>query len=731
MKAIFNKLVFLLLIGGGFFASCVEEAIQPETGFALHYPAISEIAPGTLISMAPTWYGGTPTDFEIYSVTYEDNPVQTACFTVDAGTGQFRISGSSELKTGLYKVSLKCKVGDASMTFADIIQIEMMKPVPDGITVEPSELTVAIADVVSTGEDMVLPEARIVTDGNNHLEIDGYMISNVYLDGVVANDYKTWFAISEDGVFSIKPDNEDFKSGLYVFDLKLTTSAAEASSEEGIYPAALKLKVTSPPRSLTYSPDIMKVEIAAGCNSTIPSLVGSIEGMTYSIKSVAPDNTVGITINPQTGVLNFPADAATTIGSEYEVSVSVENDYGSKDFDALVKFIVIEYLNPVTKLAYDDVENHISGVSLMNEAVETDGDDVVYSFVGLSETLSMLNIDSATGAVYVAKGTEIPIGHHTVTVRAENMKGYVDATFALGVIRNPNLFTYVCWGNNLGENGTALTPIDKYGNQFRIFHGSEPMNIDIRESDIPSGAKVTFKSIKPTDGNVTAPAISSTGQLTLTAKSVGSDYALGFSVIEVTVGEGEAAITKKIPVFVDFCDYYKDMLVSYTPFAIHVNPKTGGVSESPVITMKDGSDFKGSMEFTSNAAYFNINGPASHENSKKLNQDPTSFLHFVWDKYYTSIGSGSNYGAYAPMSYWSNYSNGRLDYTGVYIDNNDGMKIRVNPEKFKDTDGNYADGVMYATMMVSVKGGGNPVNNTDRYQSNRVLIWLDPNYTEN
>ena len=56
-------------------------------------------------------------------------------------------------------------------------------------------------------------------------------------------------------------------------------------------------------------------------------------------------------------------------------------------------------------------------------------------------------------------------------------------------------------------------------------------------------------------------------------------------------------------------------------------------------------------------------------------------------------------------------------------------RIVVNPEKYKDKDGIYGDGVVFMTMIFS-PSGRDPHTAGDKLQVNRAFIWLDPTYTE-
>ncbi|MBE6250852.1 MAG: DUF4958 domain-containing protein [Bacteroidales bacterium] len=742
------RFVLALSVGGGIvFSSCTPEAVQPDEGFVLYYPAITEIAPSIEpFTIMPSWYGGTPSDFSISSVSCDGKAVETTCFSVDEESGAFTIGDSRALPVGKYQISISCKVGGEYRSFKDIISLQMMKPIADGIEVTPSLITASLSDILETPDDVSLPVARITATGDNFVKITGYSIANVYLDGSLANDCKAWFELSDDGVFSIVKDNEQFEAGVYTFDFKLTTYIVDKSSEEGVFAKALTLNVTSAPTRVEYSPATQKVENGVAARTVEPFYKGSADGLKYEIKSVSPSNKPGITIDQATGVISIPASEDTQVGEIYTVSLTVTNDFGTADFDDVYSFEIIDFLDPITTFSYDDVAENISGVSFANPVKEMDGAEVIYSFKNVPDALSAITIDPATGTVSSAKGVELPVGEHTLTVVAENAKGSAEASFKITVVANPNYFTYVYWGNNLGANGTALEPIEKYGNQFRLFHDDEsPLKLEILKSDIPKDRPVQFEAVKPTiasTGNTpTGSNISvqaSSGRLDIYKKTSG--YTTTYTMIKVTVGEGEAAITRVIPVFADLCGYVDNYQILYTPFAIRVNPKTGGVSEAPVITKKnsDGSvadvTATTSLDWRTNSYFFNLNGPQSHTWNDKIQNDSKgeySFLAHVWNRYFTATGV-TTFNAYlaGPMSWWYNDA-ANLQYTGGYVDHADGKKIKINPEKFKDAEGNYADGVFMGTMNFD-PDGGNPVDGKDtEKQVNRVFIWFDPTYTAN
>ena len=108
LNTLIRRLLLSLSViwGGQLLSSCVEEAIQPEDGFSLYYPAISEIAPSTNINITPTWRGGQPSGFAISSVTSDGNAVDTECFSVDPDKGVFSITTSDNLPTGVYQIGI-------------------------------------------------------------------------------------------------------------------------------------------------------------------------------------------------------------------------------------------------------------------------------------------------------------------------------------------------------------------------------------------------------------------------------------------------------------------------------------------------------------------------------------------------------------------------------------------------------------------------------------------------
>ena len=251
---------------------------------------------------------------------------------VDKETGMFSISGSANLPTGKYSISVACRFDGVRMEFKDAISINMLKPIPEGIYLKPSEMTVGLA-AIREGE-AELPTAQIVTDGNRHVEIKKHLIANVYHNGVVANECKEWFDLNPStGKLTIVPGNQSFDAGVYTFDFKLTTYVVGEQDEEGIFPNALRIDVTSAPYGLTYNPTSVLIEKGYSGKSGKPEFKGSKDELVFTLKSVSPSNTIGITVDDATGTIRFPETSAVNDGDQYIVSVTATNKYGTKDFD--------------------------------------------------------------------------------------------------------------------------------------------------------------------------------------------------------------------------------------------------------------------------------------------------------------------------------------------------------------------------------------------------------------
>ena len=728
-KTTFMRLLSAIAIVGCMsvsMTSCNTEGLITDTSNSLFYSGVSEISPGTNINLNPTYHGSKPTDFSIIEIRRNGMPYETGCFIVDKETGLFSINGSAELPTGIYTIGIACSFDGVRMEFKDAITINMLKPIPEGIYLEPSDITVQLADI--HGGTAELPTAQIATDGNRHVEIKKHLIANIYHNGVPANECKDWFDLNPtSGKLSIVAGNKSFEAGVYTFDFKLTTYMVGEADEEGLFSNALRIDVTSAPYGLSYNPTSVLIEKGYSGKSAKPEFKGSSDELVFTLKSVSPSNTIGITVDDATGVIRFPETSAVNDGDQFIVSVTATNKYGAKDFDNIFAFDVTDFIYPISELTYENIDEIITGVAFSNPVSKIVGDEVTFAFDNLPESLSALKIDPATGTVSCAKGAELPVGKHTINIYAKNIKSEIKTSFTINVVANPYKFTYVLWGNNMG-----LTPIEDYGNQFRIEKGDQPLVVKIAKTDIPAGVPVKFTLTNKTNLSAApmgAKIDSNTGDITITSSHEKGNNAIRTHVAVITVtvgGNSEAAVTKLIPLFVDQAGFRSGYRVEYTPFAIRVNPKTGGQSTAPVITKEDGGSFSGfTLDYRRNFYYYKFGGPEQHVEGKCATN---TFLYAPWNKYFSALNKSVNTVAASPVSYYGdkNGERGTLGLTACYVQPGD-LKLIVNPEKFSDDYG-YADGCMVGTMQYNLNNV-DPVN-TGGTEIFPLIIWLDPSYTK-
>ena len=548
-------------------SSCTDPETTDSTKFALFYAGISDQGPSMSLNLdAPTYIGGAPSDFAITRVTLNGETYDTNSFAIDTNTGSISLSNTSELPVGLYTLSVSCYSNGNYYEFKDIVTINMMKPVPDSISVEPNKISAEFADIISTESTVELPTAQVTTEGD-HISIQKYIIANVRKDGVLVEE-NDFFTISSTGEISIVKGESKIQPGKYVLDLKLTTAIVDEAAEEGIFENAIEIDITSKPLTLTYTPNTVKVEENAQNISAVPTLVGSSEGLTYAIKSVSPTSS-SVTIDPVTGVITLAANNQMEIGTTCEVSVTVTNQYGSTDFENAYTMTIVEFINPITKFEYSDTEELIQATAFEHPVKTIDGDEVSFSFVNLDSKLSDLTIDATTGTISAKKGNNIPVGQHTVTVLAKNNKSELQASFKLNIKTNPYYFTYVHWGNNLN-----LSPAQNYASQYRVTSNNAllSLSIPVAETDIPEGVEVEW-TIDNSSSSISGGSIDENGTITFTAGWTNAKVLM--ILVKATTGKGTAGeITIKTPVFIHCSSAVAGVTVNNTPFVFQVNPRT-------------------------------------------------------------------------------------------------------------------------------------------------------------
>lgn len=702
-------------------SSCKAELT--DTGaFALHYPGITDIGPSTNMDITPTWHGGTPESFEIFSVKREDEAVTAECFSIDPTTGVFSIRKSDNLPVGKYRIGIACKVGGERHEFAEAITVNMMPAIPEGIKVSPDKITILLSQVTNTGSDEELPTAQITTEGE-HISIRNYLISGVRRDGKALANWDGLFSVDKSGKFSILKNNK-FNAGVYVIDFKLTTMVFGADSEEGLFSDALTVEVASAPISLVYNPSTAKVEAGESYTSPVPEFIGSVTGLEFSIKKVIPESDK-FSIDKTSGVITLAKGHEYAIGNEIVLSVSAKNNYGERDFDQVLRIGIVEYIAPITLLAYNDTTVW-EGTKVNLKPKQSDGDEVTYSFEELPDALKELTIDELNGTISVPKKNKIAQGEYSFKVKAQNPKGSLSATVKWNTIENPYAFTFVRWGNNLG-----LNPIQNYADQFRV-STTEPTTVPVIDSDIKKGIEVLYEikggsktncvSIDPKTGKLTTDPSVFEGKI--------ANMRAHFVFVNIKTGVGTSGETvMKIPVFFDFNAPRTEggYSIQYNPFAVRCNPKTGTTSVPPTILKNNivvrGEELKNiKMDFRRSFKYWNLNGPAAHKDGEP-DAGKTTFLSSVWSTYYSSINVAYNTSSRDPIS-----SYGRplhIAKTAGYLRQED-LALYIAPEKFMDDNG-YANGI-FTAQVVFGSDGQDPAGAEDPYRLFPLFVWFDTNF---
>ncbi|MEG2514535.1 MAG: DUF4958 family protein, partial [Bacteroidaceae bacterium] len=437
----------------------------------IYYTGVTDIGPSMTFTLnAPTYIGAAPSDFSIRQVSFQNEPFTDESFVIDANTGSISISNTAQMPVGMYRISVACISGGKLHEFKDAIEVNMMAPVPDGVTTEPNLVMIDLAKVKTDKQT-----AQVKTNGA-HVSIIGYE--------VIQEKTKAYFAVSKTGEISINPKFEgEILPGIYPVSLKLTTGAGDC-----IYENAVTFNITSSPLALVYTPNSGSVETDYAFASLKPTLKGSPEEVKYVIKKTTPA-TDKITIDPTSGILSIGQGNKLEAGTSYAIDLTVSNKYGSTDFNSVYTIDVVAYIAPIEHFAYT---NH---QAIQNTPIEITrnegfvGDMVTFKFIDLPAALnSQLTIDVQTGTLSAKKGNSIPLGNYLIKVEASNAKGKQVVEFTLSITKNPNLFTYIRYGNNLG-----LTPVEKYANQYRLKTEAELHALKISPTtDISTGADVEW-----------------------------------------------------------------------------------------------------------------------------------------------------------------------------------------------------------------------------------------------
>ena len=600
-----------------------------------------------------------------------------------------------------------------------------MKPVPDGITVEPNEIQIEysiVSDAKSTEE---LPTAQVKTDGN-HVSITKYAIAK--------SDISSFFNISQTGEITIVRGS-DIAPGIHTLALKLTTGAS--SEDEGIFENALTINVTSKPLGLTYEPNegLIEAETAeepeTSFKSETPMLKGSLENIAYSIESIEP-STDKIKIDPTTGVLSVDKHHGFEIGQEYVISVKVANKYATDgvSFNNVYTLKVVNRIVPVANFSYPaNVEIYESSPLKVTPDEGLEGDGITFT---LKDDLGQqLSVDK-NGVVSAKKGHTIPNGDYIITVTASNTKNSKEASFNLKVKNNPNKFSFIRYGNNIGVDA------ESNANQFRItVDKAANATTILSKFTIPAPTTdITGKNVRwsiRNGRNCDKLEIDENGKISFTnaiwpgldAKEPAATNGSGFFFVTATVGEDkDSEFSLEVPVFIHYDLVVAGVHVLYNPFVFQVNPKTIGnstYSEKPTIKGIDAEALSSfTLDYRRSFNYTAISGTFTNGDPKTSN-----FLNTLWTKFGEDSGRGVNTGSRNAISYYSNIDKNKntLSYAIGYVDPTNGLALKLNPNKWV-LDGEYPNGV-FTGQMTFDKNGIDPQKGSQVFP---LIIWFDPNF---
>lgn len=758
LKDLFTKCLMLLAIGllGHLAVSCTDTEETDSSKFTLYYCGVTDIGPSMNFELAaPAYIGSAPYDFSITNVTLKGEVCPTESFVINESTGAITIQNTDNLATGLYNISVSCYSNGKYHEFKDIVQVNMLLTVPEGITVVPSEVIVNLDE-----KKWEESSAQVTTDKETHISITGYEIAS---DG--SKDYLDYFTVSETGKITIVSKYKDqLKPGKqYTLSLKLKTRV-----DEYIYVDAVTFSVVAKPYDLEYNPKNVSIEHNIGFTSEDASIQGSPENMTFKIKSTNPVTNV-FEIEPLTGKIILKENNGLEINSEYKLDITVSNKYGETNFPEAYIVKIIDVIKPVEESTFKYPTTSIYEGQMMQPVVYEpglQGDDLTFKLAteNSDEIQNLFKVDDLTGQITMVKDNTLKANDDTpyeIKVTAANYKSSATTTFKLTIKSNPNKFTFVSYGTNLentwlaGEKTShkytkAQDPVNH--NLFRYLNkGNIPLEpLTILDSDLPTGPNFIIEyaideKYTSTAGGFNYTTINkSTGEINLdptttseTDKIRASNiftgkYEGGVLLIKVTVSNTDPEIppvTKRIPIFFNTPKKTSDnKILTYTPFVIKANPRTGTCSQAKCEVINWNSqkinafedvaklilDFRGgNLEYL----FYRFNENENHGSS--VSGNPSPLINSVF----------SNYASSSKMNMMSYYLEpDRLGAKPAYIQPNN-FQIKINPGKWVGSDQEYANGVVIAKVRGALSGNESDLSNDNTsIPVFPVFIWLDENF---
>ncbi len=156
--------------------SCTDTETTDTTNFVIYYAGMTDIGPSmTGIISSPSYKGAAPSDFAITGITLNGEEYTGQCFNINSETGEITVSNTKNAPVGTYKISISCISNGKRYEYKDIVTVNMLKAVPEGVKVEPNKLEIKLGYIINNEEQIELPTAQVTTDGD-HVSISQYAI---------------------------------------------------------------------------------------------------------------------------------------------------------------------------------------------------------------------------------------------------------------------------------------------------------------------------------------------------------------------------------------------------------------------------------------------------------------------------------------------------------------------------------------------------------------------------
>lgn len=688
----------------GIYSCDKDEVSSPAT---LQYISVENIGPGMYFKAEPYYKGLNPSQFSISKIQFNGETKEVTGFEINPATGVITIAKDNILEAGKYSLSVSCVSGGVSLTFDNVLRVNMLPATPAAFSYKEPVVTFEYGS----------RDTAYVGEISESVSIQKFLLKQ--------EEGKEYFQIDEaTGMVTLNPANNENEPypGHYNVIVGVVTPSGSA-----FYNNVLEFNITSAPLALTYTPAILKIEKGYAGISQAPAITGSPDEVSYAIETIEPASGE-LKIESATGKIYTESGNTLNIGEEYKVSVRVTNKYGDRLFKDVLTCRIIDFIAPVSNFSYPESEVIFHGALEIEKSAGFTGDEVTFSFGGLSPELSALRIDPLTGKISVQQGNTIPKGEYQIPVNATNPKGTVSTTLTLKVIANPYEFSVFNYGNNLG------LPENEHAFQFAKLKNELPISIAAPEMDATTAVEFekgkAFGFIKSAGIELDA----ATGAITVTEEAMPVDKnnvpysysVVGGIYITATTGKGTPEeFSVSVPVFINIIVPQSGVTIRYIPFVSKINPKTGGRTPAPIVTGADAGQFF--IDFRRDFKFF--------DQASMTEQTTTSkgLLGELWIKYYEGkpkVETGSKEpasiymvknGQFAPCDV-----NEKICYTDGESGGDDRFRVIVNPNKWIDKAGSPADGIF--------TGGMTFITNGDKYAINDgkkicpLIIWFNPEF---